>query len=132
MFVPVVGGVALGGGDPRLLLHPSDSHGALCGQGELASRPNLFHFAVGRCAGLEVGLGPVSLVEGVEQAAVRGCPTPAVCVSDCPAAAWDWSQGKTEHLRQFCVDMADSSWEEFSMEDLVRQQSEQPHITVSE
>jgi len=57
-------------GDIRKVLFPTDSHGQICGQGSLISRPYLLIFDLSQC------LSPSSLI--------AGCPTPHVCVSQCP------------------------------------------------
>jgi len=57
-------------GDIRKVLFPTDSQGQICGQGSLSLRPYLLIYDLSQC------LSPSSLL--------AGCPTPHVCVAQCP------------------------------------------------
>ena len=97
-------------GDPEQLIYPSNSHGEICGRGELADKPSLFFHDLSQC--LKLG-------------AVFGCSTPQVCVAECPqkttslyAYALYLKNGEgtfdnfdVEYQRQFCVeDLSDDDW----------------------
>ncbi|XP_076436398.1 choline transporter-like protein 2 [Babylonia areolata] len=58
-------------GDPQRLVYPTDSAGRFCGQGQFKDKPYLLFFDVLQCA----RMGP---------SVILGCPTPQVCVSQCP------------------------------------------------
>ncbi|BFZ05594.1 hypothetical protein BsWGS_08633 [Bradybaena similaris] len=68
----VVAGFAFYHGDPRLLVYPQDSNGNLCGYGTREDRKYLFFFDISVCGRIGPGVF------------VNGCPTPQVCVKDCP------------------------------------------------
>lgn len=57
-------------GDPRILIYPTDSQGNICGIGELEKKKFLFFFDMLKCASPNV--------------LINGCPTPQVCVEQCP------------------------------------------------
>jgi len=57
-------------GNPELLMYPTNSTGQICGQGENAERPLLFFQNLLVCASMS--------------SLVNGCPTPQVCVDECP------------------------------------------------
>ncbi|XP_061536639.1 choline transporter-like protein 2 isoform X2 [Phycodurus eques] len=69
----VVGIIAWSQGDPRKILHPTDSRGNFCGQKGTAqeNKPLLFYFNILKCA------SPLVLVE-------LQCPTTQICVEKCP------------------------------------------------
>ena len=104
-------------GDPSKLMYPTDSFGDVCGRGDFASKPYLLFFDLTKCISLS---------------ALTGCPTPQVCVAQCPGdnySPWMESQAgnvistsetvsslldtdiKTR-MRPFCT--ADTSEEVFS------------------
>ncbi|WAR31027.1 CTL2-like protein [Mya arenaria] len=60
-------------GDPKKLLYPTDSDGNQCGIGAYSSRPNLAYFDIMQCT--KVGFAAIA----------TGCPTPSICVADCPS-----------------------------------------------
>ncbi|XP_008573311.1 PREDICTED: choline transporter-like protein 4 [Galeopterus variegatus] len=76
----VVGIVAWVYGDPRQVLYPRNSTGAYCGIGENKDKPYLLYFNIFSCI----------LTTNIITAIQNGlqCPTPQVCVSSCPEAAW--------------------------------------------
>jgi len=57
-------------GNPELLIYPTNSTGQICGQGENAEKPFLFFQNLLVCASMS--------------SVVNGCPTPQVCVKECP------------------------------------------------
>jgi len=57
-------------GNPELLIYPTNSTGQICGQGENSERPLLFFQNLLVCASMS--------------SLVNGCPTPQVCVDECP------------------------------------------------
>ncbi|XP_047461658.1 choline transporter-like protein 4 [Mugil cephalus] len=72
-----VGIVAWLYGDPRHVLYPKDSNGYFCGIGPNKGRPNLFYFDILKCA-TSVNVMATAL-NGLQ------CPTPQVCVKQCPS-----------------------------------------------
>eukprot|EP00095_Tigriopus_kingsejongensis_P005861 maker-scaffold38_size502422-snap-gene-1.13 protein:Tk05861 transcript:maker-scaffold38_size502422-snap-gene-1.13-mRNA-1 annotation:"hypothetical protein DAPPUDRAFT_305570" len=56
-------------GNPERLIYPSNSNGEICGRGNYLTKPKLIFFDLSRCAKLS---------------ALTGCPTPQVCVAECP------------------------------------------------
>ncbi|XP_076308432.1 choline transporter-like protein 1 [Tachypleus tridentatus] len=58
-------------GDPKQLLHPTDSDGRICGEGDLVDKPYLFSFDLTKC------------IKGFSSV-LDGCPTQQVCVKNCP------------------------------------------------
>jgi len=65
-------------GDPRQLIHPTDSQGNLCGTGDFASKPYVYFFDWTKCIkGLNVGADVLNGRPFV-------CPTTQVCVDKCP------------------------------------------------
>ena len=56
-------------GDPSKLMFPTDSFGNICGRGKFESKQYLMFFDLTKCLSL---------------AAIAGCPTPQVCVEECP------------------------------------------------
>ena len=57
-------------GEIDKVLYPTDSHGQICGKGQLKDRPYLLFYDLTRC------LNPAAVA--------TGCPTPQVCVEKCP------------------------------------------------
>ena len=69
-------------------------------------KPMMFMFDISRCAGLVNAL--------------EGCPTPSICVTDCPQFEWSFDEGgKNESVREFCRPMPDEEWEERTIEELI-------------
>ena len=65
-------------GDPRQLLHPTDTEGNLCGSGTYSNRPYLYFFDWTKC--LKALNVPANLLKGRPFV----CPTQQVCVEQCP------------------------------------------------
>jgi choline transporter-like protein 2/4/5 len=102
-------------GNPELLIYPTNSTGQICGQGENAERPFLFFQNLLVCASMS--------------SLVNGCPTPQVCVEECPkhtTSLYAYAMAKThagglpidfpdfdlEFQRNLCVpSMADAEWD---------------------
>lgn len=59
-------------GDPSLLLNPVNSEGEMCGSGNQRGKDYLFFFDMVTCGRMGIGVF------------VTGCPTPQICVSECP------------------------------------------------
>uniref|UniRef100_A0A8C2X4W4 Choline transporter-like protein n=1 Tax=Cyclopterus lumpus TaxID=8103 RepID=A0A8C2X4W4_CYCLU len=87
-------------GDPRKVLHPTDSYGQFCGQKGTSNekKPILFYFNILKCA------NPAILIN-------LQCPTTQMCVSKCPDKFATYTEmqlqhklGKSywEYYRQFC------------------------------
>eukprot|EP00090_Calanus_glacialis_P041007 TRINITY_DN7188_c0_g1_i2.p1 TRINITY_DN7188_c0_g1~~TRINITY_DN7188_c0_g1_i2.p1 ORF type:complete len:720 (-),score=98.82 TRINITY_DN7188_c0_g1_i2:192-2351(-) len=95
VFCVIWGGVAVyafSRGNPFQLIYPSNSEGEICGRGDHEGKPNLLFFDLTRCVKLS--------------AAVAGCPTPQVCVKECPDTYWTYALGKAEGLENFCTDLS--------------------------
>ncbi|KAM9791660.1 choline transporter-like protein 5-A [Syngnathus typhle] len=95
-----IGIVAWLHGDPRKVLHPTNSYGEFCGQmgTSNAKRPILFYFNILKCA------NPSILIN-------LQCPTTQMCVSKCPDKFATYTEMQLEHklgnsywqyYRQFC------------------------------
>ncbi|RUS83474.1 hypothetical protein EGW08_008790 [Elysia chlorotica] len=67
-------------GDPIKLVYPTDSFGNICGTGAYSDKKFLFFFDLLRCA--QTGAAVVTM----------GCPTPQICVSECPSTYWTYAQ----------------------------------------
>nr|XP_033506833.1 choline transporter-like protein 5-A [Epinephelus lanceolatus] len=87
-------------GDPKKVLHPTDSYGQFCGQKGTSNgkKPMLFYFNILRCA------NPSVLIN-------LQCPTTQMCVSQCPDRFATYtemqlqnkfSKSYWEYYRQFC------------------------------
>ncbi|XP_056149859.1 choline transporter-like protein 5-A [Lampris incognitus] len=96
----VLGIVAWLHGDPRKVLHPTDSYGQFCGQkgASNAKKPILFYFNILKCA------NPAVLIN-------LQCPTTQMCVSKCPDRFVTYTEMQLQHklskshweyYRQFC------------------------------
>ena len=59
-------------------------------------------FDISRCAGL--------------MNALEGCPTPSICVRECPSHEWSYSEGKNESVREYCYNMSDEDWDSSTIE----------------
>ncbi|XP_056366097.1 choline transporter-like protein 2 isoform X1 [Oenanthe melanoleuca] len=93
----VVGVVAWTHGDPRKVIHPTDSRGQFCGQQGTPNekKPFLFYFDIVKCA------SPLVLLE-------FQCPTTQICVSRCPDRYLTYltahgSAASMEYYREFCT-----------------------------
>ncbi|GFO29551.1 choline transporter-like protein 2 [Plakobranchus ocellatus] len=67
-------------GDPIKLVYPTDSFGNICGTGDFEDKKFLFFFDLLKCA--QTGAAVVTV----------GCPTPQICVSECPSSYWTYAQ----------------------------------------
>uniref|UniRef100_A0A8C9Z0V1 Choline transporter-like protein n=1 Tax=Sander lucioperca TaxID=283035 RepID=A0A8C9Z0V1_SANLU len=87
-------------GDPRKVLHPTDSYGQFCGQKETSNekKPILFYFNILKCA------NPAILIN-------LQCPTTQMCLSKCPDRFATYTEMQLQHklsksyweyYRQFC------------------------------
>ncbi|KAF7692331.1 hypothetical protein HF521_009941 [Silurus meridionalis] len=104
-IIVILGYIALGTvawihGDPRKVIHPTDSSGDFCGQKGTANAKNpiLFYFNILKCA------NPAVLVN-------LQCPTTQMCVSTCPDRFATYTEVQLQHTlnrshwdyyRQFC------------------------------
>ncbi|XP_070177370.1 choline transporter-like protein 2 isoform X2 [Littorina saxatilis] len=98
-------------GDPKLLLYPTDSDGNLCGFGDFKSKPKLLFFDLIQCG--KVGPGVF----------VQGCPTPQVCVAECPSKNYVWLEdynpaGSSNKANVICKDGVDKVSK--NLDDLVK------------
>ncbi|UJR09919.1 hypothetical protein I4U23_014140 [Adineta vaga] len=62
--------LAISQGNPRNLVHPSDSFGNLCGQEQFQSRPYQFYYDISKCL--------------TDHSLSLTCPTIKLCVQSCP------------------------------------------------
>lgn len=95
-------------GDPRQLLHPTDSHGNLCGAGKYIDRPYSYFFDWTKCA--HAANIPANLLNGRPFV----CPTTQVCVAHCPNTT-SYYQFANYHANRICtydVDPNDQKEEE--------------------
>ncbi|XP_008291833.1 choline transporter-like protein 5-A [Stegastes partitus] len=87
-------------GDPRKVIHPTDSYGQFCGQKGTsnARKPILFYFNILKCT------NPAVLIN-------LQCPTTQMCVSQCPDKFATYTEMQLQHklskdyweyYRQFC------------------------------
>ncbi|XP_078121096.1 choline transporter-like protein 5-A isoform X3 [Sander vitreus] len=87
-------------GDPRKVLHPTDSYGQFCGQKGTSNekKPILFYFNILKCA------NPAILIN-------LQCPTTQMCLSKCPDRFATYTEMQLQHklsksyweyYRQFC------------------------------
>ncbi|CAB4055499.1 SLC44A2_4_5 [Lepeophtheirus salmonis] len=73
-------------GNPTKLIYPSDSNGEICGRQNNEGRPHLLFFNLMEC------LRPSALTSG--------CPTPQVCVAECPSTIMSfWAEAKIRDVR---------------------------------
>ncbi|XP_075238807.1 choline transporter-like protein 4 isoform X2 [Convolutriloba macropyga] len=84
----IIGFLAFYNGNPKLLLHPQDSEGNLCGVDngdwggpDMADKPNLFMFDISKCA---------SFPSLTDTGRVQLCPTVKICVASCPSTYWTY------------------------------------------
>ncbi|XP_050389089.1 choline transporter-like protein 2 [Patella vulgata] len=93
-------------GDPYRLIHPTDSQGRICGRGELQNKPNLFFFDLLQCAKLGI-------------AVVAGCPTPQVCVENCPSSNYVYREAELDDKKRkmaicdYGIDPTKGSYEDY-------------------
>uniref|UniRef100_A0A0B7B198 Choline transporter-like protein n=1 Tax=Arion vulgaris TaxID=1028688 RepID=A0A0B7B198_9EUPU len=80
-------------GDPKLLIYPQDSEGNLCGLGNKANKKYLFFFDLVTCG----RMGPGVFIDG--------CPTPQVCVEQCPDT--DYLYLENDRSKLICKDNVD-------------------------
>jgi len=106
-----VGIIGLRAGNPEQLVYPSNSEGEICGRGSHDGKPNLLFHDLTKCLSIS---------------ATFGCPTPQVCVKNCPGSTtslYAYAQAKINNLpfpdfdisaqRQYCVpSLKDSEWDE--------------------
>ena len=59
------------------MLYSMRSAGNICGAGEYEGKPLMYMFDMSRCAGLA--------------SALHGCPTPSLCVAQCPDIEWAYT-----------------------------------------
>jgi len=116
LFIVFVGGwvgvgvIGFQAGDPEQLVYPSNSEGEICGRKANEGKPNLFFHDLTKCISIS---------------AVFGCPTPQVCVENCPqktTSLYAYVTAKDTGLfpkfniseqRQFCVlSLNDTVWNE--------------------
>ncbi|KAG8014396.1 Choline transporter-like protein 5-A, partial [Nibea albiflora] len=73
-------------GDPKKVLHPTDSYGQFCGQKGTsnAKKPILFYFNILKCT------SPATLIN-------LQCPTTQMCVSKCPDRFATYSEMQLQH-----------------------------------
>ncbi|XP_059093581.1 choline transporter-like protein 2 [Tigriopus californicus] len=69
-----IGMFALTHGDVNKLIYPTNSQGEICGIGPHLGRPNVLYFDLLKCLSLA--------------SSVAGCPTPQVCVAECPTNSY--------------------------------------------
>ena len=106
-----VGVIGFQAGNPEVLVYPSNSQGDICGRGSYDGKQNLFFHDLTKCLSIK---------------ATFGCPTPQVCVKNCPQEtaslyAYALSLDQTLPLpnfdlaaqRQYCVPtLTDAEWDE--------------------
>ncbi|KAK6980147.1 choline transporter-like protein 2, partial [Biomphalaria glabrata] len=114
MGMAVVSIVGYARGDPIRLIYPTDSHGNICGYGKYSDRPYLFFFDLVTCA----KLGP---------AVVTGCPTPQVCVKECPSSNFVYvhsvqNVNRSELLCKTDIDPTKAPYKDVPVEKLVKDQ----------
>lgn len=84
-------------GDPKLLLYPVNSEGELCGYGNQRGKNYLFFFDLVACGRMGVGVF------------VSGCPTPQICVSECPTSNFVYNPtgGSNQFDEKYCKSTLD-------------------------
>jgi len=107
-----VGIIGFQAGNPEQLVYPSNSEGEICGRGSHDGKPNLLFHDLTKCLSL---------------AAAFGCPTPQVCVKNCPqetTSMYAYAQAKINGIpfpdknfdidtqKQYCIpSLKDSEWD---------------------
>ncbi|CAF1085517.1 unnamed protein product [Adineta ricciae] len=66
-------------GDPKQLLHPTDSQGNLCGSGKFPDRPYVYFFDWTKC------IKSLNFASNMLKGRPFVCPTTQVCVQQCPS-----------------------------------------------
>jgi len=79
----IIGLYAFAMGDPRYLIYPVDSEGNVCGSGQLGDKPYLFYFDFVKCF-----VGKAGTSFDIQNLLSFGCPTPQICVHECPHKYW--------------------------------------------
>ncbi|XP_050412083.2 choline transporter-like protein 2 isoform X1 [Patella vulgata] len=95
-------------GDPKLLLYPQDSDGNLCGYGNMRGKDKLYFFDLVKCGRMGPGVF------------VNGCPTPQICVTDCPSTNYAYFENLIDNDKSkllYCKYNTDKSAK--SVKDLV-------------
>ncbi|CAC5373360.1 SLC44A2_4_5 [Mytilus coruscus] len=79
-------------GDPKLLLYPVNSDNELCGYGNQIGKNYLFFFDLVSCGRMGVGVF------------VTGCPTPQICVAECPGSnfVYNPARGNSQFDSKYC------------------------------
>ncbi|CAG2241835.1 SLC44A2_4_5 [Mytilus edulis] len=79
-------------GDPKLLLYPVNSNNELCGYGKQIGKNYLFFFDLVSCGRMGVGVF------------VTGCPTPQICVTECPDSNFIYNpaRGISQFESKYC------------------------------
>ncbi|KAK3087196.1 hypothetical protein FSP39_002993 [Pinctada imbricata] len=96
-------------GDPRLLIYPVNSDNEVCGYGKQVGKPYLHFFDMIECGRMGVGVF------------VNGCPTPQVCVSECPTENWVYIDTiSTASDLKFCKDSINPATSSKSVLNLVK------------
>ncbi|CAG9865298.1 unnamed protein product [Phyllotreta striolata] len=86
-----IGFYAILNGDPSMLLVPRDSMGRRCGKdADVLEKPYLFFQDLTEC------LKPTT--------PFSGCPTPQICVKECPNMFYTTKDNSTEQIKPYCVD----------------------------
>ncbi|XP_055898138.1 choline transporter-like protein 2 isoform X2 [Biomphalaria glabrata] len=114
MGMAVVSIVGYARGDPIRLIYPTDSHGNICGYGKYSDKPYLFFFDLVTCA----KLGP---------AVVTGCPTPQVCVKECPSSNFVYvhsvqNVNRSELICKIDIDPTKAPYKDVPVDKLVKDQ----------
>lgn len=105
----VVAGFAAFNGDPSRLLYPTDSLGRVCGKDpEVINKTYLLFFDLTRCASPKV--------------IATGCPTPQVCVKECPHENWFYKPDSDNSIRSklICIEGVDGVTDPRDPYDLVK------------
>uniref|UniRef100_A0A0B7AP80 Choline transporter-like protein n=1 Tax=Arion vulgaris TaxID=1028688 RepID=A0A0B7AP80_9EUPU len=85
-------------GDPQTLIYPQDSNGNLCGHGSRSDRKYLFFFDLSVCGRMGPGVF------------VNGCPTPQVCVKECPNSYYVFLESvASDTTKLICKDNIDDA-----------------------
>ena len=83
-------------GDPRQLIHPTDSQGHFCGSGNLIDRPYVYYFDWTKC------VKALNLPANMFKSRPFVCPTTQVCVQQCPNVTSHY-QLPNYHLNRICT-----------------------------
>ncbi|XP_076091061.1 choline transporter-like protein 2 [Mytilus galloprovincialis] len=116
LFIIFIGGLAIISyfafkyGDPSLLLNPVNSDGEMCGKGNQEGKDYLFFFDMVTCGRMGVGVF------------VKGCPTPQICVSQCPDANFIYKPAPLGDGTQFNSVYCKDSYASQSLSDIIDQE----------